>query len=636
MKKVINEKIKIKLKEITSSLDSPEIRQEQVIMAQNLCRFFNYSEDAGLTYLVEAGTGVGKSFAYLTAVFEHLSINKERENTVVIATNTISLQEQLLKKDIPVIQKFYPDIVVEKAKGRNNYLCQRLFNDDYNGNLFDDSSSMEINAKIENWLYRDSGDGDRAEMPFEISNQKWREYASSADTCYGSKCPYFKKCYYNKAMKKLQKADVIIANHALILTDIKNSFLPDYTHLIIDEAHNFEKNALRINTTEINQYRFDRIIRKLESSYCQAGIARANKKGIIDSWIFDIKLLTEAFFTTLPEGRILDKETLNDQNKLLNELHNVSILLKSIIDKNETAIIKLEIENTIKEILELATDMEEFLQQKNKDKYFVYWVENQKAFFAPITTDFLKTLWASKTTVLTSATLSVAGSFNNILMELNLEKQNTFTLKLNSPFDYKKNAIVYLPSFSVSPKEEHFTNYLVKAIPEIVKKTNGKTFILFTSFYLLNEVFDKVKSDLQDFMLLKQEKGNRNLILKEFRDKDNSVLFGTDTFWEGIDENINCVVITKLPFAVPTEPIEEAQHEKLKEEGKNPFILKAVPNCALKLKQGTGRLIRHSQKKGVIAILDPRIKANWSKTIVKTLPEMHWVESIDDVSNYVE
>lgn len=634
MKEVINNKIEKILKEVTANLEKPELRTEQLTMSQNICRFFNYAKEPGLSYLIEAGTGVGKSFAYLIAILEYLNSYKtDQKQKAVIATNTISLQEQLLKKDIPIVQKHYPNIKIEKAKGRNNYICLRLLNNLHEGNLFSGSEDDEIYAKIENWLYRENGTGDRAELPIEVKNNTWNEISSSADSCHGKNCPFSNDCHYNKAMKKVEKADLIIANHAMVLTDIKAPFLPKYTHLIIDEAHNFEKNALQAFTVSVDIFRFNKLIKKLENNYCQAGLRRAEKKDAVDSWIFNIKMLAENFFNELENGRIYEKKNFENGSYLQAELRQIIPSLIKAIEKTDTAIIKVELENAINEISEIHNDLETFLLHSNEN--LVYWAENKKAFYAPITTYALKSFWQNKTSILTSATLSVANSFSSVIRGLNMSKEKAFTLKLDSPFDYKNNALVYLPSFSVSPKEEKYTEYIIKAIPEIVKKTNGKTFILFTSFYLMNEVYDAVNKELKDFILLKQEKGNRDIILKEFRENEKTVIFGTDTFWEGIDEDINCVIITKLPFAVPTEPIEEAQYERLKKEGKNPFMVKAVPNCALKLKQGAGRLIRHSQKKGVIAILDPRVQANWSTPIIKTLPEMQWIDDINKIDNFL-
>jgi len=190
-----------------------------------------------------------------------------------------------------------------------------------------------------------------------------------------------------------------------------------------------------------------------------------------------------------------------------------------------------------------------------------------------------------------------------------------------------------VPSNAVSPKDKAYTDYLINVIPEIVTETGGKSFILFTSYNMLNQVFEATKDKLQNYDLLKQGQGNKDSLLKQYRNSDKAVLFGTDTFWEGVDEDINCVIITKLPFAVPTEPIEEARYEIIAKVGKNPFLVKSVPTCALKLKQGVGRLIRHSEKRGVIAILDPRIQANWGKPIVNTLPEMKYTRDIKAIGS---
>jgi len=619
------------LNKIINKLNKKEIRPEQVQMAQFIRRYLNYTKEHGHAAVVEAGTGVGKTFAYLVAFCEYLkSLSTDQQSKLVIATNTINLQEQLIKKDIPIINKLYPGIRFEKAKGRNNYICLRQLAEADNGNLFYNDKEEEEIKKISEWVYN-SETGDRSDINFDIDYNTWRSIASDAASCYGNNCPYHSECYYERAKKRLRKADIIITNHAMVLADIQNNNLPEYSHILIDEAHNFENNALKAMTVEISVQRLKSIIRKINNTYCQAGLRRVKKITAMNVTLQGIETNTQEFLDSLPEGRI---KTVIDPVKaelLITQLNAVIDILNSALSE-ETSIIQNELSLVIEAATKFSIEVRAFTFQELES--YVYWGNNGKAFFAPTSTSFLKSYWADKTTVLTSATISVAGSFKPFIWGLNLPDK-TYSLKLNSPFNYKENALVYIPAKAVSPKESQYNEYLIKTIPEIVKRIGGKVFILFTAFTTLNTVYEAIEDDLSGFKLLRQGQGNKDYLLREYKKSDKPVLFGTDSFWEGVDEELNCVIITKLPFAVPTDPIEEARYEILKNAGKNPFMYKSIPACALKLKQGAGRLIRNSEKRGVIVICDPRINAKWGKPIVNTLPEMHWTDNIEIIDMYM-
>lgn len=629
-KEKLNDNAQKALQKVINSLNKKETRVEQLQMTQFLTRFLDYAKVPGYTAIVEAGTGVGKSFGYLVAQCEYLkSIPFDKKHKTVIATNTISLQEQLIKKDIPVIQKLYPNIRFEKAKGRNNYVCSRLLAEAGNGDLFVNKDDDLI--KIEEWLHNNNT-GDKSDLDCEVSQETWKSVAADSTACHGRGCAYYSECYYEKAKKKLKKADVIITNHAVVLADIQNQNLPDYTHIIIDEAHNFEKNALKAMTVDISIHRFKYISRKVQNSYCQAGLRRVKKLTVMNDCSDHLQSFAEDFLSALPEGRLKDMIDTTKGDLLVAQLDKAIAILGAALT-DETSIIQNELKLVIEETNKLRDELHAFLYRKFET--YVYWVEKNKAYYAPTNTSFLGKFWATKTSILTSATINVAGSFNSFIWGLSLCRSTTYSLKLNSPFNYKKNALVYIPPNAISPKDKNYNDYLIETIPQIVKKTGGKTFVLFTSFASLNTVYEAVKEELSDFNLLKQGQGNKGYLLQEFKSANNSVLFGTDTFWEGVDEDLNCVIITKLPFAVPTDPIEEARYEKLKAAGKNPFLIKSLPACALKLKQGTGRLIRNFGKRGVIVICDPRINANWGKPIIQTLPEMKWTDNINQIDLYM-
>lgn len=616
------------LNRVVARLEKSEIRLEQIKMAQFIMRFLDFAKTPGHTAIVEAGTGVGKSLGYLVPLCEH--IKKSPDTKAVVATNTINLQEQLIKKDIPTIMLQYPEICFEKAKGRNNYVCLRRLEESDNGNLFfSDQEESEL-EKIKEWVQR-SETGDKADMGFQVGYDVWKTIQSDVTYCYSQACPYQKKCYYEKAKKRLKKANIIVANHAMVLMDLQMPNLPEYHYLIIDEAHNFEKNALHAMTVEISLKRLNYVIKRINSTYCQSALRKAKKLSETLECIQAIEGAGPKFLNALPSGRITVKTEFDYGNSFISHLIKAIKILESA-KTNENSVIQTELRLTIDEVKKLALEVRAFLYQELPDH--VYWAEPGKACYAPIHTGYLRDFWDSKTSILTSATISVANSFKPFIYGLSLNIQKTYSLKLNSPFDYMKNALVYTPANAVSPKGEGYINFLIDTIPPIVKKAGGKTFVLFTSFAALNAVYDGVQNQLSEYNLLKQGQGNKEYLLQEFKAK-NSVLFGTDTFWEGVDTDINCVIITKLPFAVPTDPIEEARYELLKKAGKNPFMLKSIPGCALKLKQGTGRLIRNATKRGVIVICDPRIFAHWGKPIVKTLPNMRWTSNIDLLDSYL-
>lgn len=622
MKDKLNAKSKKALNKVISKLQNMESRAEQTHMAQFITRFLNYAKTPGHTALIEAGTGIGKSLGYLTPLCEYIKTTSETKT--VIATNTISLQEQLIKKDIPILKELYSGIRFEKAKGRNNYICKRRLVESSEGNLFSSDQEERDLKRIKEWL-KNNQTGDKADMDFEIDYNTWKIIESDVSHCYAQTCPYYSMgCYLEKAKKRLKKADIIVTNHAMVLTDLQNKILPDYSHIVIDEAHNFEKNALRAMTVEISTKRLNYIIKRINSNYCQAAIRRAKKLSHTLECIQALEVAAAKFLGSLPNGRIKAKiDEIESGDLFLTQLGVILGILKNSLN-DDKSIIQTELKLTIDEVKNFRQQVRAFTLQELSDH--VYWAESNKAYYAPIHTAFLRAFWNSKTSVLTSATLSVAGSFKPFIYGLNLNINTTYSLKLNSPFDYMKNALVYTPAEAVSPKNEGYTNFLTTIIPLIIKKSGGKTFVLFTSFALLNTVYDAVKSELSDYNLLKQGQGNKEHLLRKFK-TGNSVLFGTDTFWEGVDEDINCVIITKLPFAVPTDPIEEARYELLKKAGKNPFMIKSIPGCALKLKQGAGRLIRNADKRGVIVICDPRIKAHWGRPIIETLPNMRWTSN---------
>lgn len=637
MKEHLNEQVKIALERATANLASREQRKEQLQMCQFLRRYLDYAKDPGHSALVEAGTGVGKSYGYLIATCEWLTESENKDNKVVIATNTINLQEQLASKDIPQIKTLYPELSIEKAKGRNNYICLRKLHDPESDSLF--TPSNDKFGQILQWLETPEGkEGDKADLTFKITNNEWSAVRSDTIDCYGPTCQYYKKCYYNLSQIKLKKADIIVTTHAMVLTNYVNGGgLPEYTHLVLDEAHNFGRNATSIMTVQIGRERFQYLINMSNNQYCKAVFRKNKTMNEIRSWQTAVTNFSELFFQSLNEGRLLEPQENEYGEMLLQAINQIIPRCNRVIeDKSTQPINKTALINLANESCKLARELDEWLHQPNI-KETVYWVENNTICYVPIEIGkMLKPLWSNKNTILTSATLCVAKRFDMIKETLNLPYKQTYSCRLESPFNFKENGLIYIPPQAISPKSSDYINYVTQTTLLALEKTGGKTFILFTSYTMLREVGQRLSAYLGDkIIVLEQGSDSRERLLRTYRENKNAILLGTDTYWEGVDEEIDCVILTKLPFAVPTTPVEEARYESMKNKGLNPFITYSLPQCALKMKQGTGRLIRRQGKRGIIVICDPRINQNWGKQIIQTLPDMKWTQDDALMDSYL-
>jgi ATP-dependent DNA helicase DinG len=603
-------------------------------MAQVIRRYLDYAKEPCDPLLVEAGTGVGKSFAYLVAVCEWLK--KEKKNNpkakAVIATHTLALEDQLIKKDIPIIKGLYPTLCFEKAQGRTNYVCRHKLEQLTGGGLFaDENDKYDL---LLDWLAHTQS-GDRTELTFNPGSM-WNQICSGTD-CLGASCPHRQGCYYQEMKERILATDIIVTTHAMVMSDLVIKSLPDYQVLVLDEAHNIEKSAFSAGTTSVNLSTVMNAIEKpLTKSFCHAALKRSRMVKKIRQWQKETKLIAETFFMEVKEK--IQSHSLRLHKPcfdpgLASAIEIGMGFLDLALENVDTEIIKAETAAVIDELGSLASAIRTFVSMDNDG--YVYWIDSNGINYCPVdVSTFLKPLFDSKVSVLTSATLTVAGSFDSFKKSIGLKK--AFSCKYNNSFDYKNNSIVYVPPGAPSPKEKNYTKYAIDQVSTILGLTKGKTFVLFTSYQMMTEVYQEVHALLgDDFVWLVQGTDTKERLLQAYRSSSNSVLFGVDSYWEGIDEDINCVVITKMPFAVPTNPLEEAQYELLKSRGGNPFMEKAIPQCAIKLKQGTGRLIRHKQKRGAVVILDPRINCNWGCKIKKSLPFTTWTEDISIMKKYV-
>ncbi|HQE05697.1 MAG TPA: ATP-dependent DNA helicase [Tepidanaerobacteraceae bacterium] len=633
MKEILNSQIKDALYRVVSGLaNEPETRPQQIQMAQVIRRFLHFSQNtSGNLLLIEAGTGVGKSFAYLTALCEYMKNNLEKK--AVIGTNTINLQEQLYQKDIPYVLRHYPGIVFNKAKGRNNYLCLRKLSD-LDANLFAEDDAQEFKNKIYEWMENDpTHDGEKSNIPFDYDHKLWHAVESDGASCLDSICPHKKQCYFHRARAKLKDSNIIIANHALILSDYMQQVLPEYHLLILDEGHNFENNAFSVFTTIVKRYELLSIDAAFNTSHIQSALrsARALKK--IEGIQKDIRNNTYDFFGSLKDGRYTAIEENQYAERILAALQQSMLILEKAYDNTTTPFLKAEVSKLAERIINLYQNIYDWVYQTQSNS--VYWAEDNSIHYCPLDiADKLHGFWQSKNTIITSATLTVNHSFEPFKRSLGLN-QKCFSLRYGSPFNYKENSLVYLPSNAPVPNSDKYIAYLCKTIENVLHRMPGKTFVLFTSYKMMQDVYNELYPKFPNLNWLLQGTGSKEMLLTKFREKPHSILFGTDTFWEGVDEELNCVIITKLPFEVPTTPIKEAQYELVKSRGGNYFMELSIPRCAIKLKQGTGRLIRNAYQKGIIVICDPRIQKPWGKIIKNTLPEMPWTDDLDHIDTYL-
>lgn len=623
-------------------------------MAQAIYDAFSQSKDL----IVEAGTGVGKTFAYLVGALKHALDNDKK---VVISTYTIALQEQLCQKDIPFIKKTSgKEFTAILAKGRGNYLCMKRLRQaqKYQTTLFDSPSQLATLDELFHWGLQ-TQDGSLSELPKKPPMSVWETVCSDANSCQGSACNRNSDCFYQRARRKLHKANLIITNHALLFTDLAlrqegGSILPDYQYVILDEAHNIENIAakhfgLRLSSAQVN-FLFNRLFNPKN----QKGLLASRKDKTIIKLLSDAQQSADTFFNELFEFyhthqrsgssvRVMKPNAFTDH--LTNPLKSLSIHLQSIIESVTDEQDRLELAACAKRCIEFANKIEIFITQTKPDG--VYWIETTFRRTNPVITlcispiqvgpSLQKSLYdPCSSTVLTSATLSTCenttdGESNNgfgyFASQVGLDPD--IGLQLGSPFDYPSQVTIFLESHLPDPKDPN-RNYLSDAIESIKKyllKTQGKALILFTSYSQLQQMFER----LEDFCaennltLLKQGKSmNRSRLLNEFRRNQNSVLLGTDSFWQGIDvpgESLSNLMIAKLPFSVPDEPLLQARLEQIRINGGNPFFDYQLPEAILKFKQGFGRLIRTKQDKGIVVILDPRItKKPYGKKFLDALP----------------
>lgn len=629
-----------------------EYRIGQIKMAEAVLRAFEEKKHL----IVEAGTGTGKTLAYLVpAIAAALAKNKR----VIISTGTKNLQEQLMEKDIPFLQKIMPKkFTAAYMKGRSNYACLYRIKKAENQPILDGLDEMDYFEEVRHWS-RESETGDRAELvnlPENISF--WSRINAKSETCLGQKCPDFEACFITKMRERADEADIVIVNHHLFFADLNirgNEYgrvLPDYGAVIFDEAHLIEDIAADYFGFQISSFQLDELVRDADVlPITDAIVSRDFTKlaakiiGLADQfWIrFTQVRANDGRFPLTPNAFAQRTQKGEIEPTTLGEAY---FALDSALERLETALDVYaeqltEADSLVRRVRQTRFDLEFIVTQAEKN--YVYWLEKRgKGMFlraSPIDVSALlqeKLFEKVETVVLTSATLSSNGKFDFIKDRLGLENEKTDSLLAPSAFNYEKQAIIYIPKAMPDPRAPEYTQIAANEIIKLLQITQGRAFVLATSNFSMNALYELVSMRV-NFPCLVQGSMSKAGLLDRFRQTPNAVLFATSSFWQGVDvrgEQLSCVIIDKLPFAVPTDPIVAARTRFIDENGGKSFFDYSVPQAVITLKQGIGRLIRSKTDKGVIALLDTRLRTkSYGRDFLNSLPRTRITGDLQDVSN---
>ena len=635
---------------IAQRLKAYESRPQQLDMAAAVERAIAQGEHL----VVEAGTGTGKSFAYLVPAILAATATQGtggKRKKIVVSTHTISLQEQLIEKDIPFLNAVLPvEFSAVLVKGRSNYLSLRRLRGAAQraGHLFARPEEAQQLDQLLTWS-RKTNDGSLADLGFKPLPQVWDEAESEHGNCLGRNCPTYDDCFYYKARRRVWNADLLVVNHALFFSDLAlrregASVLPDYDVVILDEAHTVEQVAADHLGLSITSGQLEYLLNKLFNERQQKGLLARVGASQEQRLVQRARAQVRDMFQHIRDWRQTRGGT-NGRVKTLLPIENpVSPALKELAAAivqfgqqlpNEEE--RIEYTAAAERCTGQADALNAWLQQSAEDN--VYWIEQfgpentrVRLLSAPVDVGpALRDELFNKipSVVLTSATLAVgADSFDFIRQRLGLTKAQE--LKLGSPFDYVRQVQLVLPDGMPDPAAEPaaYESAVCDRIERYLDWTKGRAFVLFTSYQMLKSCARRLAPWLtrRNYGLYVQgEELPRNLLLEKFRRDPAGVLFGTDSFWQGVDvpgDALQNVIIAKLPFSVPDHPLLEARVEEIRRNGGNPFVDYQVPEAVIKLKQGFGRLIRTRTDTGMVAILDPRVRTKpYGKTFLASLPE---------------
>jgi ATP-dependent DNA helicase DinG len=609
--------------------------------------------------IVEAGTGTGKTLAYLLPALR-------TGQRVIVSTGTKALQDQLYFRDVPFLETLVGELRVCYMKGRANYLCRHKLSALRNQPILSGLEEIDQYRQISEWE-QTTESGDRAELSgMPESSALWQKLDARTEACLGSTCPDYRRCFITEMRRKALESDIIIVNHHLFFADVAvkreaagapdAGILPEAAAVVFDEAHELEDVASSYFGLSVSNIRFEELARDTD-------VLLRGKEGAesLPALTQQLRDRARIFFAGLPlagDGR----QPFSGREEFLETEGDLYMAVRATLQRLEAEMDGMKADEAPglrKRVARLRSELEFLLESSASN--MVFWMERRisaggssersaarGAFRAQSRTTFLQATPIDvsellfelvfdqiPTVVLTSATLTVQGGFEHIRKRLGLSEARE--LVVPSHFKYGEQALLYLPPEMPDPREPEFPEAAARCIQRVLEITQGRAFCLFTSYAQMRNLYERLMPVL-DFPILLHGTAPRKTLLKEFRATPNAVLFGTSSFWQGVDvqgEALSCVIIDRLPFEVPSDPVVSARMKAIEENGGKPFFDYQVPNAVLTLKQGFGRLIRSLEDRGVLVLLDPRVRTKrYGQTFLASLPPYRMTETITDVEEF--
>lgn len=575
--------------------------------------------------VIEAGTGVGKTFAYLLPAF--LSGGK-----VIVSTGSKTLQDQLFLKDLPLVKKALKSSVqTALLKGRANYLCKHRMRLAQLEGRFKDKKSISHLRKIDDWAFvTKSGDvSELATVPRDA--EVWPTVTSTTDNCLGAECSDYQECHVVVARREAQEADIVVVNHHLFFADLAlkedgfGEILPSANAIILDEAHQLPEIASTFFSDNLSSRQLIELSRDATAECLESASDMADLRALLaglEKVVLDFRLAMDKPGLREPWYKIRDKEPIQ------RELQNLTDIIDALLEQLKVASERSKgLLACYERLFVMSSHLENFKKPKPET---VQWYETYTRSFTLTSTPleiaepFRKQLDSYPCAwILTSATLAVGQNFEHFTKRIGLDDPKT--LLLDSPFDYWHNALLYAPPNMPEPQQHDFVPRLVEEAIPVINACKGRTFMLFTSYRALNQAAELLKTEIE-YPILVQGDTSQAEMIQRFKDHGNAVLLGTSTFWEGVDvrgDALRCVIIDKFPFASPGDPVLEARIKSIREQGGNPFGDYQLPQAVIAMKQGVGRLIRDEKDKGVLMICDPRLRTkSYGRVFLESLPRV--------------
>jgi ATP-dependent DNA helicase DinG len=646
-----------------------EFRPGQVEMAGAVLRAFEERRHL----IVEAGTGTGKTLAYLVPA---IAAAVARGGRVVVSTGTKNLQEQLMEKDIPFLQRVLPrKFTAAYMKGRSNYVCLSRVKRAETSPILDGLDDVGHFDAVRRWS-RDSVSGDRAELTELPENLTfWRHIDARSEICTGQKCADYDACYITRMRQRATDADIVIVNHHLFFADLAlrggeyGQVIPDYSAVIFDEAHQVEDVAAEYFGAQVSNFQLEDVLRDLQT----LPVTNASTNRELTRAANRVARFAEQFWvgfareSRAEEGRFplapgtFARKGRNGEIEAT-PLGDAYLGVDGAMGRLEATLDVLrekppEVENLIRRIRETRFNLEFIVA--GDDRRYVYWVERRgRGTFLRASPIDVSTLLQDKlfdrveTVVLTSATLASAGSFDFIKQRLGLapadggedgdvegREMKTDELVASSGYNYEEQAVLYLPPRMPDPRNAGWIERAAAEVIELLRVSRGRAFVLSTSLSGMRALYDRVAPEVE-FPCFVQGSMAKAGLLEKFRTTPNAVLFATASFWQGVDvrgEQLSCVIIDKLPFAVPTDPVVAARQRFIEQQGGSSFYEYSVPQAIITLKQGLGRLIRSATDRGLLAVLDPRLRtASYGRLFLQSLPPCRVTSSLAEAAAVFE